>query len=323
MQPKLLLLFASLLLGLLGRSVYAQNKTYKYEAGFQTDNDGILGRGSDKYYTAGNFFYFRRALKINKPDSSALQNKILGFELGQKIYTPQSGAIPSSLYVDRPFAGYLYLSSTLNLLYKNESNLKLQAQTGFVGQFSYGREIQNFIHKTLGFYTPAGWQYQIQNDFEINLSAEYNRLLVRSSTMDVSLSSYANLGTGLTGAGLGPLIRIGWFNQLFNSSSTSSSVSQYSRVKPLHKSEFFIYSKPLINYVAYNATIQGSMFNNSIPPHEIVSTLKPIIYSDQVGLSYVKNHWVIDLSAVFQTRETREMIYNHQWGSLSFIYRFN
>src|SRR5580704_357164 len=96
-------LFISLLITC---SSFAQ--THKDEFGIQTDNDSYLFSGSDKYYTDGLFFYFRHALTVKSKDTASLQNKILGFELGQKIFNPQSGAIPSPIYIDRPFAGYLY-----------------------------------------------------------------------------------------------------------------------------------------------------------------------------------------------------------------------
>ncbi len=320
MKPRFLVI---LVLLFWGYTLFAQNETYKNEAGFKTDNDGFLARGSDKYYTAGNFFYFRHALKIDNTNTSFLQNKVLSFELGQKIYTPQSGFIPSSIYVDRPFAGYLYVGSSLNLLYKNESNLKLEIQTGFVGRYSYGKEIQDLIHKTFGFYTPGGWQYQIQNNYEVNLSAEYNRLLLRGSAFDISLNTHADVGNGLTGASAGVLFRAGKFNQLFNSSSTTSSIWQNRNIKPLHDAEFFFYNKPLINYVAYNATVAGSLFNHKPRHLEITATQKPIIFTDQIGGSFVNGHWVLDLSVIFQSRETQEMVHPHQWGSVSVLYRFN
>src|ERR1700743_2221037 len=91
----------------------ASAQEYRNEFGFRTDNDSYLPVKSDRYYTNGLFIYFNHALKIKK-DSSALANKILGFEVGQKIYNPQSGDIPDVIYDDRPFAGYLYANANLN-----------------------------------------------------------------------------------------------------------------------------------------------------------------------------------------------------------------
>ncbi|WP_448699837.1 lipid A-modifier LpxR family protein [Mucilaginibacter sp. AW1-3] len=298
--------------------VVAQSKSYKNEIGFQTDNDGFLGHGQDRYYTAGNFLYFDHALNLT--DTNRVANKVLGFEIGQKIYTAQSGLVLNPKFIDRPFAGYLYIGSSLNVLYKNESNLKLDAQAGFVGPHAYGKETQDLIHKTFGFYTPDGWEYQVQNDFELNLSAQYNALLFRIDNIDMSFNSYINAGTGFTGAGGGATIRLGTLNPLYNSISTTSTVTASG--KPA-KNELFVYYKPLLNLVAYDATIQGSMFTSSTGQSEVVKSIAPVVFSQQIGGALVMGHWVINASATFQSHNTKTMVKTEQWGSISVLYRFH
>jgi len=291
------------------------------EFGIQTDNDSYLGQGSDKYYTNGIFFYYRKALKVG--DSGNLQNKILGLELGQKMFNPQSGYVRDADDVDRPFAAYTYVGGTLNLLYKNESTLKLGAQIGLVGPAAGGEPVQKLIHNTFGFYTLNGWQYQIRNDVELNLSAEYNKLLARASWADVSLASYANLGTGFTGAGLGPLFRFGNFNQLFSSISTQSTASLTPQSNLLHKQELFFYYKPQINAVVYDATIQGGLFSSHDPNSlEITGTKKPFIFSQQFGVGFSFTRFTFDVAAIFHTREVRTMVHSHQWAAITGVYRF-
>ena len=271
---------------LLGNACFAQD--HRTEFGFETDNDSYLANGSDRYYTNGLFLFYRHALTVTKSDSTRLANKILGFEIGQKMFNPQSGAIPASIFVDRPFAGYLYIGSTLNLLYNNESNLKLGAQVGVVGPASLAEAAQEATHRLLGMYKISGWQYQVKNDPELNLSAEYNRLLARAVGIDVSLASYANLGNGFTGAGVGPLLRVGAFNQLFHSVSTQSTASASNQSDLLHKNEFFVYYKPQINWVAFDATIQGGLLesHNDYTSDEITGTPERWILSNQVGAAF-------------------------------------
>ncbi|MDB5015844.1 MAG: hypothetical protein JWQ84_676 [Mucilaginibacter sp.] len=301
-------------------------QSHSTEIGVQTDNDSYLMQGSDRYYTDGIYLYYRHALKIKGKDTSTLSNKILGFEAGQKIYNPQSGSIFISGadqpgYIDRPFAAYLYVGSTLNLLYKNESNLKIGAQIGFIGPNALGKQIQDFVHDNFGFYHPSGWEYQINNEFELNLSAEYNKLLARASWIDVSLSAYANLGNGFTGAGVGPLLRLGAFNQLFNSVSTQSTAIQNPTFNPLHKHELFFYYKPLFNYVAYDATIQGGLFDNH-SGLEITKDKEPFIFSNQLGVAFTTNRFTFDIAAIFHTKDAKEMVQSHQWGTVTGTYRF-
>jgi lipid A 3-O-deacylase len=299
-------------------------QTHSAEIGIQTDNDSYLAQGSDRYYTDGLFIYYRRAMDVHNSADSSLVNKILGFEIGQKIFNPQSGSVPGPQYVDRPFAGYLYVGSTLNLLFKNESNLKLGANLGIVGPASGAEAVQTFVHKNFGFYTPEGWQYQIKNNIELNLSAQYNRLIARDGWADVSLASYVNLGNGFTGAGAGPLIRLGVFNQLYNSESTQSTASKNGSLKPLNSHEIFFYYKPQVNYVAYDATIQGGLFDKHTDPTSLEITLnkEPFVFSQQFGIELTTKRFIFDVAAIFHTKDVKQMEQSHQWGSVTGIYRF-
>lgn len=324
MRYKLLSLLVSLLIT---SGVLAQSLTN--EIGIQTDNDSYLLQGSDKYYTDGIFIYFRHALHVKGGDSSKLQNKILGFEIGQKIFNPQSGSIfengaDQPRLIDRPFAGYLYIGSNLNLLYKNESTLKLSAQLGIIGPSAFGKQVQNFVHDNFGFYHPSGWEYQVDNNVVLNLSAEYNKLIARGKYIDVSLAGYANLGNGFSGAGLGPLVRLGSFNQLFHSISTQSTAIQNDDVAPLHKNELFLYYKPQFNYVAYDATIQGGLFTTrSTASEEITLTKEPFIFSQQVGVAFTTRRLTFDIYAIFHSIDVKQMKSSHQWASVTGVYRFN
>ena len=303
-----------------GTALLAQSRVN--EIGIQSDNDGFLAHGSDRYYTNGIFIHYRHALDASR--NSSLANKVLGFESGQKIFNPISGAIPDARYDDRPFAGYLYAGSSLNLLYKNESNLKLTARLGVIGPAAGGEPVQNFVHKTFGFYKPAGWQYQVRNDVELNLSAEYNALLARASWVDVSLASYGSLGTGFINAGAGPMLRFGNFNQLFQSVSTQSTASR-SGTGLLHKQEIFLYYKPQANITGYDATVQGSIFKDHPEPdtQEITRSIKNFVFSNQLGIDYATGRFVYDLSAVFNTKSVKGVRKAHQWGSFTLLYRFN
>jgi lipid A 3-O-deacylase len=312
-----------LLLILTGTCAMAQNHTKEF--GIQSDNDSYLGQGSDRYYTDGLFFFYNQALDVK--GNAKLQNKILGFELGQKIFNPRGGNVPSPDFIDRPFAGYLFVGASMNYLLKNEDNLKLGAQIGLVGPLSGAEAAQTWVHKNFGFYTPTGWQYQIKNDVELNLSAEYNKFIARDTAVDFSLRSYVNLGTGLTGAGVGAMVRLGVFNRLFNSAATQSSVIADNSVKPLVKHEFYLYYKPMLNVIGYDATVQGSLFrsNNDKDPANQEITLDPqrLMLSNQVGVTYTTNRWTFDAAATLHTKDVKQMVRTHSWGSVTAFYKFN
>jgi len=318
---KLKLFVTALLLCISAYQLHAQNRTQEF--GFQSDNDSFLAQGSDRYYTNGLFLFYRRGMDFKNPK---LANKVLGIEIGQKLFNAQSGGVPDSTYIDRPFAGYLYAGVNINYLFRNESNFKIGLQAGVVGPSAKGEAVQKVIHSTFGFYELNGWQYQIKNNAQINLSAEYNKLLLRKEWFDLTASVYGNVGTGFNGAGVGPLLRFGNFNQLFNSASTQSTATRNS-IAPLHPKEVFLHYKPTFNYVGYDATVQGTIFTKTedqTPGSEITSTPKRTVVSNQVGLTYSSSRWIFDFSATFNTKEVKTQVYNtHQWGGVTVIYRFS
>lgn len=320
MNFKALILLSILLLSTL--FLQAQQRNYQNEAGFQSDNDAYLAQGSDRYYTNGLFLYFRHALQTDTTQAN-LFGKTLGFEAGQKMYNPQSASVPDFRYIDRPFAAYLYLGSSVQYLFKNESVLKLGLQLGVTGPAAFGRQAQEFIHKTFGFYPPYGWQYEIRNNIGLNLSANYDRLFFRDNWFDGSGNTYVNLGTTFTGAGAGILLRFGKFNPLYHSISTSGLSAKNRLIKEAHQREFFFYLKPTVNYIGYDATVQGDLFNQHKNTGEITGIVEPFVFSQEVGGALSAGHWAFNLAAVFKTREVKAMARVHQWGTATVLYRFN
>lgn len=311
----------SFLLTLLSFAGFAQT-TYKNEFGFRTDNDSYLGYGQDRYYTNGLFITFRHAADQNRLKSS-VEKKIWEIEAGQKMYNPKSGQVTDIRQVDRPFAGYLYAGTSINWLYSKENNLKLSLQLGTIGPSALGENGQVFLHKLIGFYEIKGWESQVRDELGVNAIAEYNHLLHRSSSQktDFTLTTNGRLGNTFSGAGIGLLFRAGNVNQLFNSVSTNSTLSNNSKTEPLTGKESFFYAEPALNYVAYDATVEGGLFRDDKGP--ITFDVKPLVFSQQLGFMYSKNRWTLDLSVIFKSHEIKSTAKAHQYGSLAFYYHFN
>lgn len=305
------------------KTVISQTINYKSEFGFKSENDSYLARGQDRYYTNGLIITFRTALNELKIKNENLKKVIFELEAGQKIYNPQSGNISNSIYVDRPFAGYLYGGAAINLLYNSENNLKLSLNAGTIGPSSLAQEAQEFMHNTIGFYEVQGWQWQVNNEFSINSSAEYNYFIGRFSNdkMDLSANSYLNIGNTFSGSGLGITFRSGNLNSLFKSAITQSRISSAKGIQDFVDKEFFFYAKPMVNFIFYDATIQGGLFNKDKGP--ITFEPKPLVFSQQLGVSYSRNRMTADFSLIFKTREVKSNAKPHQYGSISLFYRFN
>jgi lipid A 3-O-deacylase len=297
------------------------SQTYKNEFGFKSDNDSYLGQGSDRYYTNGLFINFRHAFDQQKL-KEGLEKKTYEITAGQKMFNPYSGYAPDPARQDRPFAGYLFAEAAMSWLYSNESIIKTSVQIGTTGKNSLAEAGQKLLHRTFGFYDTGGWEYQIKNELTLNLSAQYTRLLARvaDNAIDLSFEGYANLGTTFNGAGAGILFRTGSLNQMFNSTYTNAVIGNNAKTKALVKREIFFYAKPQLNVVAYDATIQGSLFNNDSP---VTFNQKPLVFAQQLGVNYSSQRFTIDYGMIFKTKEIKSNARAHQWGTISMFYRFN
>lgn len=300
------------------------HKNYNYELGFKSDNDAYLATKQDRYYTNGIFFYLRKALKNNTiKDSSNLLKKIWSFNAGQKMFNARSGKIKSVINIDRPITAYLYGSTALQWHYKNESFLKTEIQVGIIGPAANGKEVQEFIHNTFGFYKIDGWQFQLNNAFGINLQTDYLSLLYRSKNKqtDFALPLKINIGNTFSGASAGLLFRTGNINPFYHSYATESLVSASALSDKIKDQEFYFYAKPSINLVLYDATIKGGMFNTHT--NEVVYKPIPWVFSQEVGASYSKKRLSFNVSYIFNTREIKSTATSHKYGSISMFYRFN
>jgi lipid A 3-O-deacylase len=298
----------------------AFGQTYKNEFGFKSDNDAYLFYGQDRYYTNGLFIHFRYAADQQKLGEK-LEKLTYDFSVGQKMYNPISGNVSNPDKQDRPFAGYLYAGGKVNFFYKKERVLKLGAEFGIVGPDALGKETQELLHQIVGFYEIKGWDYQIRNNIAVNFSAQYLQLLHRSANnkLDFSLESELNLGTTFSNAGVGVLFRAGKINQLFNSAATNSIISNNAKTEKLTRNEFFFYAKPQLNVIAYDATLQGSMFKNDSP---ITFEPKSVVFAQQVGFDYSTPRFTIDYSLTFKSKEVKSTALAHQYGTIAMYYRF-
>lgn len=293
---------------------------YKNEFGFKSDNDAYLWYGQDRYYTNGLFIYFRRAIDQQKLKGN-LEKVTYEISAGQKMYNPRSGNKPDPTTHDRPFAAHLFGSLQTNLFYKKESLLKIGLNLGTVGPTALGKEAQELLHRIVGFYKIRGWDYQIANDFAANANIQFTKLLHRSSnnTVDFTLDTYANIGTTYNGTGAGVVFRAGDINQLFNSAHYNAAIGHNSKTEKLKKREFYFYAKPQLSYVAYDATVQGSLFNNESP---VTFGVKPFVFSQQLGVNYSTPRFTVDYSLIFLSKEIKSNATAHQYGSIGMYYRF-
>jgi lipid A 3-O-deacylase len=293
------------------------SQVYTDEIATASANDFYISN-KDRYYTNGNQFYYRHAIKQKGIDST-LEKKIFELESGQKIYNPFFAKAPDAATHNRPFTAYLYLGTSFNWFYKNEKIVKISAQVGTIGPNALGKEIQTSYHKLLNLFTPQGWEYQLKNEIGLNLAADYSRLLYRnpSKHLDITGLSSALLGNTFSGANVGMLLRLGQCNPLYQSVSFNSLIGNNN--KPVAK-EYFIFLRPQINYVAYNATIQGGMFRSDKGP--VTFGVKPFVFVPDVGASFSSARWSVNFIITLTSNEVQSTATGYSYATWSVFYRF-
>jgi lipid A 3-O-deacylase len=134
--------------------------------------------------------------------------------LGQEMYTPNDIRNPLPQPDDQPYAGILFLDSTLYATTERLThawNLRL----GMVGPSAHADDVQTWFHELIGAPEPQGWQYQLPDEFIVNvdytLGGEWLQKDLRGSASCrlVPLGG-VSLGNYFTGASAGMYGEIGW-----------------------------------------------------------------------------------------------------------------
>ncbi|MBP4138144.1 lipid A deacylase LpxR family protein [Flavobacterium geliluteum] len=277
-------------------SLVSLGQARRVEIGFITDNDLYTSSKNDMYYTNGLEIFYRY---LSKNDNQKINKKITEFRVGQYLYNPRFINEAAVTINDRPFAGYLFAEVGKSFFYQNESVLKTDFQLGYVGPNAFGKELQESFHSLIGYKKVYGWENQIHNALALQAHAVFSKKLFAGKHhdfVDFYSESELNVGTVFTGVSTGFLARFGFKKLLpvYDSNLYDASVSAtpQSSVR-----EFYFYAHPAVNYQMYDATIQGSLFNDTSP---VTFDLKPLRFNAEAGLKY--RHDNFNLAYIFMYR---------------------
>jgi lipid A 3-O-deacylase len=287
---------------------FAQGK--KTEIGFITDNDLYTSSKNDKYYTNGLEIFYRF---LSKNNNEKINKKITEFRIGQYIYNPRFINEAAVNINDRPFTGYLFAEAGRSFFYQSESVLKTDFQLGYMGPNAFGEETQESFHHIIGYKEVYGWENQLHNALAVQARVMYSKKLFpvkHHDYVDLHFQSEANMGTIFTGVSTGFLARFGFKKLLpvYDSNLHDASVS----LEPqFNIREFYFYAMPSVNYQFYDATIQGSMFNDTSP---LTFDLEPLRFNAEAGLKYRHNNFNISYSFLYRGRELKDPVHNTNTG---------
>ncbi|MEO8822412.1 MAG: lipid A deacylase LpxR family protein [Ginsengibacter sp.] len=302
----------------------AQHSTsgiYSKQLSITTENDYYLFQGKDGYYTNGVIINYS---KIQHPVKARFIKQVDHFEIGQKIFTGFSRKIYDVSEIDRPVAGYLYAKFSRSGFLTHNRLFQWGVSLGTIGKAALGEQMQNSFHKLIN-VDPSMWgwiwDYQLKTEPGINVHGLYAKGLVEAKTSFFQLTPVTNatLGTSFTNISQGLFFQLGKVKPLDESAYWNASVEE-NQVSPNKKSELFFYYLPEIKFQLYNAAIQGGLFREDKGP--ITSTVKPFVFTQQLGALYSFERYTLRLGIVFETKEARTQHFDQMYGSIQGSYRF-
>ena len=298
-------------------SSYSQ-KSYSKEFGIKSDNDLYTSTYYDRYYTNGTFLYFRYV------SNRSTIKKINEFEIGQKMYTPQLSSPDSPTIIDRPYAGYSYLKYSLMFFSKKNYALKSSFEFGVLGPKAMAEEAQEIIHDIYGFNPSKGWEDQIQNTLGINMDFQFTKPFsdIQKKHLDFTSVTSLKIGTIVSELTTNIYGRINLVNKPLNFYHNSTLFeSNLNRDKASQKKELFLFFKPQLGFALYNATIEGSLFNDDSP---ITYAINAFIYELEFGIKYAIKRFDLSYSIIKHSNKTEEIEDNtNTYGTIKIGYKFN
>lgn len=301
-------------------SIVVSGQNTAVEIGIVTDNDLYTSTKNDQYYTNGLEIFYRYLSKKEKPQ---LLKKINEIRIGQYMYSPRFIYKNEEQMFDRPFAGYLFGGFASTNFYVNQAVFKKHFQAGYVGPNSFADEVQSGTHKLFDYTAFEEWDYQIENTLAIQSYFLFSKPLfnsLKSKRIDFQWQSEAKLGTIFTLLSTGFISRIG-IKKLVPFSESNFYGASLNKNNVLPESELYFYMAPSFNCQFYDATIQGSLFNDNSP---VTFDIIPLRFNAEAGLRYRRNNLNLSYAFVYRGKEVkfyRNIGYFYGSISVSYIFR--
>jgi len=295
---------------------FSQKRYLNQELQVENENDAYtLNLNRDQYYSNGVAIRYRK-LSDSTKWSDNHEKVIRSYDLNHRIYSPRHLYWTDSADMDRPYAGQISLAASHEYYHKTQAYLKLKLELGWMGPALRTGDLQYEWHKAWGMQLPFGWQYEINNAPIINIYGAYAKTIVGSQYIDVISESNVALGTTFSNFRQEVLVRIGDLKPIQNSTQYNGLLGIENKGPDTH--EFYFFLSPGIEYVAHNATIEGSWLGKESIYTE---TREPWVFQMRGGLmmSWTK----FDLAFIYyrRTKETTEATY-HKYVGIRLNQRF-
>lgn len=284
---------------------------------FSLNYDNDFFSATDRYYTQGIRLSFIHGAIRHSPFSYALiplsknAKNYYGLHVQQDVFTPVSiryngGAI---YYGERPFTAVFFISHSLSSI-NTEKKLLLRSQLdlGILGPHAKGEEEQKGIHKAINNIEPLGWENQLATDIVVNYRLRLEKGVVSSKNFECMAFSHTSVGTLYTNLGIGLQARLGIFSPYFNNLGLEKNAAERK-----NKFKMYVIGSAGAKAVAYNATLQGGLFNTSsvytLPDKDIERVVAELMGGVVIAYKRVS----LEYSKFYITPEFKKGV-DHSWG---------
>lgn len=295
------------------------------------END-LFTSGNDDNYTNG--FQMSYVSDTYMPSWFASASSLLPFadnsddlrftmSLGQKIYTPRDISRTDVIQDDRPYAGWLYLSTGFIADSYSQSNVRqldsLELVIGTVGPDSGAESVQTKVHEWTDSEEPMGWDNQLHNEVTFDMRYQHQWMIpMIDNNVDIVPQVSTMLGTSQRNAGTGLAIRFGSGLQSdFGPPLIDPDAAGGDYFKPAQSFYWYIFAGVYGRYVDYNIFLDGNHDgdSHSVEPEEWVGDA-------QAGLVMGAGNWRFTLTNIIRSKEFEGQEDRDQYGSASVSYRF-
>lgn len=298
--------------------------------GLQLEND-LWGSKDDRFYTSG--WQFSYASPSTPPDYllelsdwlpfySAGETVYHGFNLGQKIFTPEDIEATELVENDRPYAGWLFVERFIGHRYYDHADREklngLILTLGIVGPASLGEEAQKAIHGQTGSINPAGWDNQLENELGINLTYLHRWRHIFDMDMprhtEVGIHTGLTLGNVYTYAALGIMLRWGvHLKDDIGPPTISPGFPGLTAFNPNRLSNWYFYAGIEGRAMARDIFLDG---NTNVDSHSVDK--KPLVGDLQFGFAWHARDLRLSVGQMLRSKEFEGQPEPSQYGLINF-----
>ncbi len=305
---------------------------------FYWENDGGFAKpngSTDRHYTAGTALsvdwqapwvnnLLSQLPSINDefaPEHSRYALAVIG---SLSIYTPDDLTNPNPILHERPYAGWLYAGFIAQRSSTAPNHLPVfehfELDIGALGQNSFAREAQDWIHKFFDYTFPQGWENQIRNEYGADFKYQRRyRISLLPDHVDLLPEAGFTLGTVHINANVGTTLRFGFNLPQDFGPGRKDLPGDFTRARSpsreltwdnlAHSLGAYGFIRTTGVAVAHDSTLEGSFFGSS--PVEVEK--EPLYAELQYGIAIqLLRHIELTYS---QTWRSPQFEGQHNWDS--------